>query len=206
MKKSKGFTLLEILLALFIFTLLTTIAFSALHNLLNTRERLNHDFAQLSQLQITSLLLRRDLQTIIDRPVLTENGITLPAFEGESTAITFTHTSFVNPLSLMKRSTLQRINYQLKNFKLIKTTWPVLDRTPYTKPITQEMLNNVLSLQFYYLDQKGQFFSIWPPNNIPADQQADNKFPKAINIELELKNRGTVNFLIPISAASLTKV
>src|SRR6185312_5679581 len=102
-----GFTLLEIIIALFIFSIVSIIIVSALHNVLNTQAATEKKAARLAELQIALLLLSRDIEQTVNRPIVNASGM-LEGFIGSSHTITFTHAGFVNPFGQLQRSTLQR--------------------------------------------------------------------------------------------------
>jgi type II secretion system protein J len=65
MVRRAGFTLLEILIALFIFTIVSMILVSALHNVLNNQAATEKKAHQLAKLQIAMLLMSRDIEQTI---------------------------------------------------------------------------------------------------------------------------------------------
>jgi general secretion pathway protein J len=183
----KGFTLLEIIIALFVFSIVSIIMVSALHNVLTTQTAIEQKAARLSQLQIALLLLSHDLEQTINRPITNVTG-NPEGFIGSSDTVTFTHAGLANPLGQLQRATLQRTRYQFSEHKLLRINWPVLDQIDKTKADSRELLDNVMDCHFEYLDNKGKFQNAWPP---PAQQSA--VLPLAIRISLTLKNWGKIH-------------
>ena len=76
----QGFTLLEILIALAIFSIMSMMAYAGLTAVLDARASAVPRSEQLAQLQTTLYLLNEDLSQIIKRPIRDEFGTTEPAF------------------------------------------------------------------------------------------------------------------------------
>lgn len=194
MRHSRGFTLLEILIALFIFSIVSMIMVSALHTVFTSQSNTARHADALSKLQIVYLLMSRDFEQTMNRPITNAKNIVDPSFVGTTDTVTFTHGGLSNPMNMMQRSTLQRTQYSLNNERLMRSIWPVLDQTQKTLPSNRIILKSVTALRFDYLDAKGQFQNNWPP----ADQK-EAIFPRAVRVTLTLKNWGTFSqlYLIP---------
>jgi general secretion pathway protein J len=200
LKKNNGFTLLEIIIALFVFSIVSIIVVSALHNVLNIQSGTEQKAARLAKLQIALLLMSHDFEQTIHRPTMNVTG-TLEGFVGTPDTVTFTHAGLTNPFGQLQRTTLQRTRYQFRNkTSLTRTTWPVLDQTRDTGMDTRELLADVSDLQFEYLDSKGKFQPIWPP----LDQQSAI-LPRAVRVSLTLKKWGKINQLYIIVGQPLEK-
>lgn len=197
MTRSKGFTLLEIMIALFIFTIIAMIMTSALHTILSSQTVTEKSATRLANLQIALLLMSRDIQQVIDRPVLDNTGKPDAAFLGTPNSMTFTHAGLSNPLGQVQRATLQRTRYRLENTVLIRDTWPILDQTTLSAAEARPLLTPISEIVFSYLDERGTFQSFWPP--IAAANQNIHHLPKAVSVSLVLPNWGNITqlFLIP---------
>src|SRR5882724_2931530 len=154
-KNKCGFTLLEILIALFIFSIVSMIMVGALHTVFNSQSTTAKHAAALTKLQIVFLLMSHDLEQTINRPVTNAKGIEEGPFIGSHDTVTFTHAGFANPLGSLLHSTLQRTEYSFNNEYLIRSIWPVLDQTQKTLPSHRTLLHSVTELRFEYLDSKG---------------------------------------------------
>jgi len=201
-KWQRGFTLLEILIALFIFTLISVILTSALHSIFAVESHTEKNAQRLSKLQLTLLLLSRDLEQSIDRPIVTDTGTLEASFIGTSDSVRFTRGGFANPLGASQRSTLQRVEYSLSNGNLIRTTWLSLDQADKTQSQQRILMNNVDEFHIEYLDQAGHFSPKWPaPNSTPAQV-----LPIAVKVSLTLTDWGKLSQLYIISGSSLETI
>lgn len=192
--RATGFTLLEILIALFIFTIISLIMVGALHSVLTAQSRTENNARYFSEVQTTLTLLSRDLEQSINRQITNNSGGTENALVGTDSEISFTHAGLFNPFGSLNRSTLQRTHYFLKDGSLIRETWPTLDITSGTKSSDRKLVDQVTSLQFEYLDQNGKLQSSWPPPG-----QTQSILPHAVRVLITLQPLGTLTqfFLLP---------
>jgi general secretion pathway protein J len=194
--KQQGFTLLEVLIAVFIFTLVAIIMTHALsivfHSDAATETRTN----RLAELQMATLLFSRDTEQIINRPTVDAKGATRNSLEGYTTRVTFTHGGLANPNGVMNRSTLQKTSYSFEGGALYRQVWPVLDAVQTTLPKKRKLLSGVTELHFDYLDYRGLFHNTWPP----AEQTKQMSFPRALRITMTLEHWGKLSLLYAIPA------
>ncbi len=198
MDKSKGYTLIEVLIALSVFAILATITSTAMYNTFTTRSHINEQANQLNQLQLSLTLLERDAKQMVDRPVRGENMILVPAFIGQKDYVEFTRDGLVNPQSLEKRSTLKRVAYICKNDLLIRRTWPQLDtpdRETYQESI---LLEGLTQCYFSYITRSKQVLTSWQANALQQNQKLE-PLPIALKVNLRFQSLGELkrNFIIP---------
>jgi general secretion pathway protein J len=213
--KNRGFTLLEILIALFIFTIVALIMTKSLHTVLSTQASTEKAAENLSQTQMALLLLSRDLEQAWDRPISDPEGQPEAAFIGSRNSLTFTHGGFANPNGSAQSSSLQRSRYRLEKDQLIRDTWDALDLPPHTKPHSRVLLSEIRELSFRFLDNKNVFRSFWPSDgenaptpssrtNAPTGQlldlnQLEAHLPRAVELTLTFKQGGRLQqiYLLP---------
>src|SRR5688500_2148990 len=109
MNKIRGFTLIEILIALAIFAILATITSSILYYTFNIRSHLLQRSNEIDALQLTIAFLQQDINHIVLRAVRSNNMQLIPAFIGQSRYLEFTRDGISNPGAVDKRSNLQRV-------------------------------------------------------------------------------------------------
>src|SRR5262249_3778215 len=105
-KNTKGFTLLEILIALFIFTILSMMLASALHNVINIQARTENNAERLRKLQMGLLVFSRDIEQAVNRKVVNSSGKDESPFTGSRLSVAFTHAGLANPDGALLRSGL----------------------------------------------------------------------------------------------------
>jgi general secretion pathway protein J len=193
--KSSGFTLLEILIALFIFAILALLLSSALHNVIGIQSRTEQNADRLHDTQIALLMMSRDITQAINRPVFTAGGGQEAAFVGKPTSFTFTHAGVSNANGKVLRSTLQRVRYFIDGTTLWRYTWAALDQAPQSAPLKRALLTNIESASFEYLDSKKVFRHEWP-----AQDGTRELLPRAVRINFVIKGWGKLSQLYVIPA------
>ncbi|VVC75074.1 Type II secretion system protein J [Aquicella siphonis] len=194
-RRSQGFTLLEILIALFIFTILSVILVAALRSVINSQSRTEAKAERLRNLQVALLIFSRDVAQSVDRPILNASGKEEGAFVGNPRGFSFTHAGFANPTGVPARSALQRTGYVFRDEGLFRLTWPVLDQAPETRTGVRRLLSGVQGARFQYLDAEGKFQDNWPLDGGDALQP----LPRGVRIYLNLADWGEMTqfYMIP---------
>jgi len=195
---SRGFTLIELLVALMIFVLLAVMSYGGLRTVLDARESFELHNDRLAALQMLFLVMGRDIEQAVDRPIRGNFGDSQPALQGGSNGLELTRGGRRNPAGLL-RSQLQRIGWTLEDEQVQRLSWPVLDRAQDTEADRQTMAGQVTGLEFRFLDQQGQWRLQWPPSG-NDDQQAS--LPRAVEVTLELEDWGTVMRVFQVVAGT----
>ncbi|OGO92436.1 MAG: type II secretion system protein GspJ [Coxiella sp. RIFCSPHIGHO2_12_FULL_42_15] len=194
--RARGFTLLEILIALAIFALVAASSAVVLRTVLNTHRQLKTSDQRLMEMVTAVTILRRDVTQMVARPVKDTSGEALPALLiPNRTEFEFTRAGYTNPLQMSARSSLQRVAYTLKDHTLYRITWPVLDRAPETKSVARVLLQNVTRLRLGFVNNEGQEVEVW--SNSTAKEAI---LPKAIIITLTLKDFAEMRLIFTIRA------
>lgn len=183
-----GFTLLEILIALFIFSMIALISTSALHTVINAQTKTEMNAKRLRELQTTFILMSREITQAIDRPVINSIGKEDVAFKGTPKGFIFTHLGLDDPMSRIARSSLERSGYHWHKNKLWRISFEALDQAPKAKPDVQVLLHHVIFAQFSYLDGEGRFHEQWP-----LAAEPNRTIPRAVKIDLEIAQWGKVS-------------
>ena len=170
-KRPSGFTLIEILVALFIFAVVGLISAQLLGRTVNAYEVLNDRGQRLAQIHRAMLVVERDMLQFRNRPIRMAQGEPLPALMiGDEGALSMTRGGWRNPLQ-RPRSELQRVGYRLQDEKFLRAYWSVLDRRGDEEPISQTLLEGVEDLEFFAIDQNGQEHKFWPPRSVQGTGQ-----------------------------------
>ncbi|MDP1573987.1 MAG: type II secretion system minor pseudopilin GspJ [Coxiellaceae bacterium] len=200
MQKNKGFTLIEILVALMIFAIMGTLAARSLQSIIHVHNALKKDNQQTMQLMMTMTLLRRDISEVIDRPILNNSGKVTPALVVNAQQIVFTRTGLLNPFNDSRQSNMQRIGYVLRGDQLTRLSWDVLDAVKNTQPTSQVLLPGVESIQWQCIASNGEKSSVWPLPQDPSKIQQDpiDSLPTVLLMVMKLKGQGVVQGIFPI--------
>lgn len=197
--KSRGFTLLEILVAIAIFSIMAVFAYSTLQQVLSTNQHLQKQADELAQLQFLFGRFLEDVAQLVNRPIRDEFGATEPALLGSSQILKLTRSGWENPLE-SKRSNLQRVEWFVEGKTLYRQYWTVLDRTRFNQPIKTALLKDIDSLEFRYLDNNNAWQKEFPP------PQPIQTTIKAVEISFYLRNWGKLHRLVETTQAFISKL
>ena len=194
----KGYTLIEVLVALTVFAILATITSSAMYNAYSTQKNVANHSEALIQVELSTTILERDIKQVVFRPVIQEQLRMKPAFWGDRYYFEFTRDGIVNPNGIDKKSTLKRIAYLCSNGQLIRRSWPQLD-TPKPKNYTEQvLLQNLERCEFSFFDKRRQNLSEWTIEQ-PSNSKSFQMLPIAVQVNLKFEFFGEYNriYVIP---------
>ncbi len=198
---ASGFTLLELLVAMAVFAIMSVMAYSGLSSVLTAREQTDEAAERLGEIQIAMNIIQRDLEQAVNRDVRSEFGDRLRAFrviEDGEPRLEFTRTGYRNPV-LLPRSNMQRVGYGVEEKTLQRWQWTVLDRAQDTVPGKFILLENVDTLEFRFLDAKGGWHTVWPPGGGGPDILTP--MPRAVEVNITLEDWGKITRLLVLPKA-----
>ena len=196
--KYKGFTLIEVLIAMVIFAVLSLLAYGGLNQVILHKQETSESLARLKQLQITMTKVHRDLSQISSRQGRDEMGTNLSnlqASQGDDLLIQLTRNGWRNPAKL-NRGHLQRVAYRLDEDKLIRIHWPYVDRALDGQAVETELINNIKDVTLRFLDNNKEWHNSWPALNAT---QNTISLPVAIEFTLEMEDWGKVVRVLGVS-------
>jgi general secretion pathway protein J len=196
-----GFTLIEMMVAVFIFAVMGTLAYGGLNYILKDQEHLQQAADQLRDMTLAFRYFEHDVNQMIDRPIRNQYQDLQPAFVGnEDKAFSFTHAGWRNPANLV-RSKMQRVSYELSDNTLKRYTWGQLDGAIAEEFFSTNLLEGVESIKFRYLDQANQWQDTWPPlNNAASVQQVG--IPRALEVTIKVEKMEEIKRLFAAPAIS----
>lgn len=203
---ARGFTLIEVLVALAVFGVLSMMAYLSLGQTLANSDLLTERMQRLQAIQRSVSHLGSDLLQLAPRPIRVEFGAppqpALSSSFAAEFALELTRGGWPN-FAGVARSTLQRVAYRIEDGTLVRYHWNVLDRTLNNVPVETIMLDGVSSLTFRFLQEDGEWVDQWPALSAQATQPpvsggANGDLPRAIEIVLVLENEGEITRVVEV--------
>jgi general secretion pathway protein J len=189
-----GFTLIEMLVAMTIFSILSVMAYRALDGVLALDERSSNTLAADSAKHRAMAILLQDFLHIRPRVVRDERNDYQRAYEiSEEYLVRFTRGGL--PMLASMPAGMQRIAYSLNDDKeLLRWVWPQLDGTSDLEPQSKVLLTGVEEFLVEQLDKNNSFVNAWPPINEATELHG---LPKMIRLTVELADGSKLERLIP---------
>lgn len=162
-RRDRGFTLVEVLVSLWIFSMIGLAAHLMLRTVIDSHDRTETARESLSDLMRAMTVMEADLSQIVPRGIRDGFGDPQPplAVPADETLIEFTRGGWRNPLRA-NRSNMQRVSYNVEDEQLIRRFWYVLDRAEDSEPVEQVLLDGVLDLRISVADEAGEQGTTWP--------------------------------------------
>lgn len=197
--RHQGFTLLEVLIALSLFAVLSAMAFGGLNQLLGQHQQLQTKQQRFVDLQSTILVLERDFSQITPRSIRDAFGDTQAALKGSSAPdfiYELTSKTWFNPHH-EAGVLLQRVGYQLQGQTLWRSYYTQLDAGVGSAPVRYPLLDRVTDFKVRFLPDQPPWINFWPPINQQGNGN-QKQLPKAIELQLKTLDLGTITRILEI--------
>jgi general secretion pathway protein J len=192
---NRGFTLIEIVIAIAIFAIIASISSSILYQSFQIKERSVIQSNKINNLQLAISLLDKDFKQVIERPVRGNEMHLFPSFIGQKDYVEFTRGGAVNPMSSEKRSTLKRIAYLCKNGRLVRRVWAKLDTPNRDIYHDTTMLHNLNKCSFAYIGLHQNIVPTWYQYSSRKNNKTINTpLPKAVQLTIKINGLGGSKF------------
>lgn len=197
----QGFTLLEILIAISIFALMSMVAYQVLQGVIRSGEISKKHSDELLKIQRAMLIIEKDFTQIIARASRDEGGdsddiqvlrVGQSLFDSQDQAIEFTRLGWINPLDLLPRSNLLRVRYRLFDGQLQRLYFLYPDIVARQEPEVQVLLDDVEKLSFRFWGNTWQ--TSWTEKK---------NLPSGIEISFTSKQFGEINRMFLIAASEV---
>lgn len=180
-----GFSLAETLVALFILALVSSAGATLLIGATGAGKQIRQQESEARQLDIAQRLIRQDIAAMTARAVQPSDGFSDAgnlfgeAPRGEAPFLRFVRSGWINPGLIEPRSSLQAVQYSLREGALIRTVTIRPDASQGTPRSERVLLDGVetVDLGFIRGDQRSDF---WQGNVL----QNQNTLPDLIEVRI----------------------
>jgi general secretion pathway protein J len=180
MKRARGFTLVEIMVALLVLSLLALLSYRGLSAVLDAREHVRHETDKWQRVAVFFARFQRDVELAAPRPARHVDG-PVPAWRGAPADTARAQLEFSRFASTEGVDTARRIGYRLNARNEIELwLWPALDVAPDTLPARYPVLAGVKTFELKYLNPALAWVDAWPTS------LADPPIPRAVRLRIVL--------------------
>jgi len=153
--KEAGFTLIEMLVSLFIFSLISAGTMTVMSSSIAVRDRVNQGMEELNRIQASRSIMRTDFERIslrARRDILGSFEPYVLTTDGEP-LINFTRLGRENPGGLEARGDAERVAYLFRDEKLIRQSWPTANPDVSSEAREIVLFDNLLSAHLDFLSE-----------------------------------------------------
>lgn len=203
MRRARGFTLIEVIVAVAIVAIIGVIGLTGLNRVIGQQEIAAVRAERWREIQLAVRMIVQDLSQAHPRVSRDETGsAVLESFLADPThqyGLEFSRGGWSNPTGF-NRGTVLRVAYDLEDDTLVRFYWPVTDRTLSTPPGRNEILEGVLEMQLVYIDNNGDEWPDWPPIINGQVAAGPTERPRAVRIMLDIDGLGPIWRIIEVGS------
>lgn len=202
MSRTRGFTLLELLVAVFIAALMAAMGYAALGQVAQQRGAVQTEQRSIDELSRALRVMTLDFAQASARPVRDPLGrgmeSAILADPRISQGVALTRAAGA-PVLGAARPALQRVSWTLERDELVRIAWAAPDRTQTTPERRRVMRSGVRRLQFRFLAPTGEWRGEWPGNlDGDAGPASGRMRPRAVEVTIEDARLGVVRRIIEV--------
>nr|WP_275402246.1 type II secretion system minor pseudopilin GspJ [Serratia marcescens] len=195
----RGFTLVEMLLAIALFAMLSLTALTVFRGVLKNDEITQRKSTQLTQLQRALAIVERDLtQAQARAPTGDKRWPAAPEFavlqtageEGGDFQLLLIRNGWPNPQARLPRATQERVAYRYRQGRLERLSYPNLS-SPQAAARSVLLLSEVTRFQLRFYRQ-GEWLTAW---------RAGGLLPQAVEVAIDTPALGEVRRIVTLPAA-----
>ena len=184
---SAGLTLIELIVALAVVSVLGMLSYRAVATATESRERVARENQRWQDIARFVRMVEIDLTQIVARPGTSDSLQSVPPAGEHGTELSFLKLDGA-------RASVRRHGYRLSGTRIVLLRWPGTDAV--LAPNEDIVLDDVRDLHFDFITAEGLRVSSWPAPSFTGQSSAT--LPEAIELQLEFADVGTVRRLIAL--------
>lgn len=181
----RGFTLVEMLVALSIFAAIAAMGVGLLRSSIDTQDAVQLRLKAMGGINRVRALMANDLAQAVQRPTRGQAGEPVPAFIGSSTGFAFVHGGAPSQYS-GPRPSVERVAYALTGGEWRRAVQPMLDGAVLSDG--DRLIGEVDAVAVRYRDERGNWGESWTSE--PGD-----RLPRAVEVRLTRRGRAPLAML-----------
>ncbi|GAB7128102.1 GspJ family T2SS minor pseudopilin variant XcpW [Silvimonas sp. JCM 19000] len=181
----RGFTLLEILIALSIFAVVILIAYRGLSTMIDAKLRLDAETTRWREMSLVMSRFGDDLTQSVNRSYRDSAGNVQPPLSGNQQP----NAPEWPKLDLVRAGGDGgpfHVAYRLREGRLEMELWDALDQPPRAQPVVHVMLQNVERFEVTFMDSTLNWQTTWPITG------SADILPRAVRIVLQQTGQGAI--------------
>ncbi|HMP45093.1 MAG TPA: type II secretion system minor pseudopilin GspJ [Sphingopyxis sp.] len=189
MTGQRGFTLVEMLVALSIFAAIAAMGVAMLRSSVDTQDAVQARLQAMGGINRVRAVMANDLAQALPRSTRRPSGEAVPAFVGSETGFAFVHGGAAS-LEGAPRPDVERVAYAFAGGEWRRAVQPMLDGTPLGDG--DRLAGDVAAVAVRYRDAAGQWSGVW--TSAPGD-----RLPRAVEVRLTRRGREPLVMLFQIA-------
>ncbi|WP_447929689.1 type II secretion system minor pseudopilin GspJ [Sphingopyxis fribergensis] len=185
MSDQRGFTLVEMLVALSIFAAIAAMGVGLLRSSIDTQDAVQERLKAMGGVNRLRAVMANDLAQAVQRSTRGPAGEAVPAFIGSANGFAFVHGG-AGSLDGSPRPGVERVAYARVGDEWRRATQPMLDGTALGEG--DRLIADVASVSVRYRDERGNWGEVW--NSEPGD-----RLPRAVEVQLTRTGRDALTML-----------
>ncbi|MEF1288340.1 type II secretion system minor pseudopilin GspJ [Vibrio sp. M260118] len=199
--RNKGFTLIEVLVAIAIFASLSVGAYQVLNQVQRSNEISMQRSERLKSLQRALVYLDNDFRQMALRQSRTNGEEPSPLLlqwkeyllDSDSKGVMFVRSGWHNPQQQFPRGEVSKVGYRIKDNQLQRVWWRYVDTPVGQEGIVMPLLDEVEAFELRFFDGE-QWLRVW---------LSSYTLPEAVAVELQLADYGKIERIYLTSGGSL---
>ncbi|MCF7355353.1 type II secretion system minor pseudopilin GspJ [Vibrio sp. CK2-1] len=185
---NKGFTLIEVMVAIMVFASLSIAAYQVVNQVQRSNQLSAEKTGRLQEMQRAMIIMDSDFRQMVARSFkgrANANGNRLLyvdqyLLDSQSQGILFTRLGWQNPQQAFPRGEVVKVGYRVVDNQLERVWWRYPDTPEGQEPLHKSLLADVEELSFRFYDSEN--------NSWQETWQVEDKLPQAVEVTLQLKD------------------